>query len=105
LCDAYILSVQIAFVLANFSRSQTLFRSPLAPLEKGGTEPKRVEVPLFKGDLGGSTPGFTVKRTHFRSTELECMSFNAQVLSASYGDLLDSYGASGSASVSFQCGA
>jgi hypothetical protein len=26
-------------------------RSPLAPLKKGG---KRVKVPLFKGDLGGS---------------------------------------------------
>jgi hypothetical protein len=55
--------------LVNFSRSQTLFRSLLAPLEKGGTEPKRVEVPLFKGDLGGSTPGFIVKRTRFRFTE------------------------------------
>ena len=29
-------------------------RSPLAPLEKGGTEPNGLEVPLFKGDLGGS---------------------------------------------------
>jgi iron complex outermembrane recepter protein len=28
-------------------------RSPLAPLRKGGTEP-RLEVPLIKGDLGGS---------------------------------------------------
>ena len=28
-------------------------RSPLAPLKKGGTG---LEVPLFKGDLGGSPP-------------------------------------------------
>ncbi|HBW30341.1 MAG TPA: hypothetical protein DEF48_09685 [Nostoc sp. UBA8866] len=27
------------------------FRSPLTPLKKGG---KRIKVPLFKGDLGGS---------------------------------------------------
>jgi len=28
-------------------------RSPLTPLQKGGTE-KLLKVPLFKGDLGGS---------------------------------------------------
>ena len=34
--------------------------SPLAPLKKGGTGTgtgTRTEVPLFKGDLGGSNPG------------------------------------------------
>ncbi|MFN8967621.1 MAG: N-6 DNA methylase, partial [Pseudanabaena sp.] len=29
-------------------------RSPLAPLKKGGKEENSLEVPLFKGDLGGS---------------------------------------------------
>jgi hypothetical protein len=32
---------------------KTSLDPPLAPLKKGGT--KRLEVPLFKGDLGGST--------------------------------------------------
>ncbi len=32
-------------------------RSPLAPLNKGGT--RALKVPLFKGDLGGS-PGFFI---------------------------------------------
>jgi hypothetical protein len=29
-------------------------RSPLAPLNKGGTGKTSIKVPLFKGDLGGS---------------------------------------------------
>jgi hypothetical protein len=29
-------------------------RSPLAPLNKGGTGKTSIKVPLYKGDLGGS---------------------------------------------------
>jgi hypothetical protein len=31
-----------------------IIRSPLAPLNKGGTGKTSIKVPLYKGDLGGS---------------------------------------------------
>jgi hypothetical protein len=42
--------------------AEAVYRSPLAPLEKGGTNP---EVPLFKGDLGGSLCTVDIKLTQF----------------------------------------
>ncbi len=37
--------------LKSFQTPLLLYRSPLAPLKKGGNS---LKVPLFKGDLGGS---------------------------------------------------
>lgn len=44
------------------SRSVSLAQSPLASLQKGGTDP---EVPLLKGDLGGSLRAVDIKLTQF----------------------------------------
>jgi hypothetical protein len=43
-------------------------RSPLAPLNKGGT--RAFKVPLIKGDLGGSEPNWKGKKTRYRNCEL-----------------------------------
>jgi hypothetical protein len=47
-------SYAVGVALGRFGANGEGIRSPLAPLEKGGTELS--EVPLVKGDLGGSLP-------------------------------------------------
>lgn len=45
-----------AAVFEAYGWSDLIGRSPLTPLTKGGTEANPSEVPLFKGNLGGSQP-------------------------------------------------